>query len=89
MTGPAAGNGAAPQPIIAGPGDSTLGYCLLCLQAYKAGQLTGPAYAITTGPVLVPVPGGAIPVPVPQCYAHALGGDKRGPALIVAGGSLS
>lgn len=83
------GNGATPAPITVSLADSVLGYCLLCLQAYKAGQMSRPELAITTGPVLVPVPGGAIPVPVPQCYGHALGGDKRGPTLIVAGGTLS
>lgn len=86
MSGPAAGNGATPQPIYAS--DATgLGVCLLCLQEYRAGQLQGmPEDAITSSPVLIPVPGGAIPVAVPACYRHALGGDKRGPTLIVAGG---
>jgi hypothetical protein len=79
-------NGAEPRRIIS---DETLGYCLLCLQAYKAGTTTKPEYAITSSPVLVPVPGGAIPVPVPACYDHALGGSKQGPSLIVAAGGLS
>jgi hypothetical protein len=80
-------NGAQPPRITAKITDAD--YCLLCLQAYKAGQITKPELAITSSPVLVPVPGGAIPVPVPACYDHALGGSKQGPSLYVAAGGLS
>lgn len=89
MTGP---NGAAPHPFYE---DAGLGYCLLCLMEYKAGQrATKPEFAITRTPVLIPAPdpmgrvAGQIPVPLPACYDHVGAAQKKG-GLIVAGGGLS
>ena len=71
--------------------DLGLGYCLRCLERYKAGtQKARPNFAITSGPVPVSGPGGQMiaVVAVPVCYDEVTGGQAQGQGLIIAG-SLS